>query len=338
MLEICYKTGVRVVTVYAFSIENFKRTRREVDGLMALAELKLAQLMQHNGLLQRYGIRVRVLGRRDLVRADLRADIERAERDTAAHAHAVLNVCFPYTSRDEMTGAMRAVVEDWARPLPPPQPQRSSRTFSQTHISNSIRSRRLSSASPNAAMADANGKPDKRGHSPYPPSSSAPSDADETATLSSAPTLQQPVTPPDAEPSRPVDLKEAISTLHDRPPLAGSPTSSAPTFPDAESIDAATLSSHLFTAGCPPVDLLIRTSGVERLSDFLLWQVHENTEIVFLKCLWPEFDLWQFLPVLVEWQWRRRKEAKEHGDGGSLRSPWLGGSRNESEEVGVKVD
>ena len=62
----------------------------------------------------------------------------------------------------------------------------------------------------------------------------------------------------------------------------------------------------MFTADMHALDLLLRTSGVERLSDFMLWQCHEDTDIVFLKCLWPEFDLWTFLPVLVEWQWRRR--------------------------------
>lgn len=60
----------------------------------------------------------------------------------------------------------------------------------------------------------------------------------------------------------------------------------------------------MFTSGNPPLDILIRTSGVERLSDFMLWQCHENTEIVFLDVLWPEFDLWHFLPVI--WQWQRK--------------------------------
>ena len=81
----------------------------------------------------------------------------------------------------------------------------------------------------------------------------------------------------------------------------------ASTFPDPETITAETLNEHMLTAGAPPLDLLVRTSGVERLSDFMLWQCHENTSIVFLKCLWPEFDLWQFLPVLVEWQWQKKK-------------------------------
>jgi ditrans,polycis-polyprenyl diphosphate synthase len=78
-------------------------------------------------------------------------------------------------------------------------------------------------------------------------------------------------------------------------------------FLDPESISAQTLTDNMMTADAPPLDLLIRTSGVERLSDFMLWQCHENTSIVFLKCLWPEFDLWQFLPVLVEWQWQQKK-------------------------------
>jgi ditrans,polycis-polyprenyl diphosphate synthase len=81
----------------------------------------------------------------------------------------------------------------------------------------------------------------------------------------------------------------------------------APSYPDPETVTAETLNEHMLTAGAPPLDLLIRTSGVERLSDFMLWQCHENTSIVFLKCLWPEFDLWQFLPVLVEWQWQKKK-------------------------------
>lgn len=85
------------------------------------------------------------------------------------------------------------------------------------------------------------------------------------------------------------------------------PQPSTPSYMDAETITVETLNDQMLTAGAPPLDLLIRTSGVERLSDFMLWQCHENTSIVFLKCLWPEFDLWHFLPVLVEWQWQRKK-------------------------------
>ena len=92
--------------------------------------------------------------------------------------------------------------------------------------------------------------------------------------------------------------------------------SALPSFRDPETITAETLTNNMLTAGTPPLDLLVRTSGVKRLSDFLLWQCHEKTSIVFLECLWPEFDLWQFLPVLIEWQWQRRKlQEQERGRG-----------------------
>lgn len=84
-------------------------------------------------------------------------------------------------------------------------------------------------------------------------------------------------------------------------------------YPNVESITTETIDRNMYTAGCPPLDIFVRTSGVERLSDFMLWQCHQDTQIFFLKCLWPDFDLWHFLPVLVEWQ--RRQKKKELGDG-----------------------
>jgi undecaprenyl diphosphate synthase len=67
-----------VVTVYAFSIENFKRSKYEVDALMEMAKIKLSQLSQHGELLDRYGASIRVLGQRDLVKPDVLVAIDRA--------------------------------------------------------------------------------------------------------------------------------------------------------------------------------------------------------------------------------------------------------------------
>lgn len=78
-MEVCYKSGVKVVTVYAFSIENFKRSKYEVDALMDIAKIKLAQLSQHGDLLDKYGASVRVLGQRGLVSKDVIEAIEKAE-------------------------------------------------------------------------------------------------------------------------------------------------------------------------------------------------------------------------------------------------------------------
>lgn len=74
----CYKSGVKVVTVYAFSIENFKRSKYEVDALMEMAKVKISQLSQHGDLLDRYGASVRVLGQRDLVKGDVLEAIDKA--------------------------------------------------------------------------------------------------------------------------------------------------------------------------------------------------------------------------------------------------------------------
>jgi len=98
------------------------------------------------------------------------------------------------------------------------------------------------------------------------------------------------------------------------PSEKGDSNSGVPNYLDPETITAETLTDNMLTGGAPPLDLLVRTSGVQRLSDFMLWQCHEKTSVVFLDCLWPEFDLWNFLPVLVEWQWQRKKiQEQERG-------------------------
>lgn len=83
ILEVCYKSDVKVVTVYAFSIENFKRSKREVDGLMAMAKIKLSQLMQHGEVLDRYNASIRILGQRDLIPKDVLEYCDRAVESTA---------------------------------------------------------------------------------------------------------------------------------------------------------------------------------------------------------------------------------------------------------------
>merc|ERR1712241_591152 len=64
------------------------------------------------------------------------------------------------------------------------------------------------------------------------------------------------------------------------------------------------LESMLYTAPSPPVDLMIRTSGEKRLSDFLLWQ-SDNAIIHFTSVLWPEFSLWHLLAAVFYYQRRR---------------------------------
>ena len=57
--------------------------------------------------------------------------------------------------------------------------------------------------------------------------------------------------------------------------------------------------------------MLIRTSGVQRLSDFMLWQCHQDTDIIFVEDLWPDFDMWTFLPILLNWGLKRKKDIEK---------------------------
>ena len=241
-----------MVTIYAFSIENFKRPLHEVNALMEIAKIKLSQLCQHGELMDQYGASLRILGHRSLLRQDVLEAIEQATEMTRHNdkyatsrimiplfteaisndvcLRAILNVCFPYTSRDEITTAIRDIV--------------SSSTIPQTS-----------------------------------PPSPSPSDS---------------------------STSTSTSTSSDK--------TATPGLMDIESITEKTVTQHMFTSDCPPLDLLVRTSGVERLSDFMMWQCHQDTDIVFADCLWPQFDIWKFLPILINWGVKRRKLEKEKGD------------------------
>jgi ditrans,polycis-polyprenyl diphosphate synthase len=64
-MEWCYELGMRAVTVYAFSMENFNRTPEEVAVLMGLAVEKFNYMAQEGELVRQYGVRIRVLGELD---------------------------------------------------------------------------------------------------------------------------------------------------------------------------------------------------------------------------------------------------------------------------------
>jgi hypothetical protein len=105
----------------------------------------------------------------------------------------------------------------------------------------------------------------------------------------------------------PRTIQSSTTTLNNASEPRNAPQ---PVYPDVERITEDTLTGHTYTGlNTPPLDLLVRTSGVERLSDFMLWQCHQNTDIAFVDCYWPDFGLWQFLPIILEWQWKQKKES-----------------------------
>ncbi|QRV79071.1 dehydrodolichyl diphosphate synthetase [Ceratobasidium sp. AG-Ba] len=191
MLEICLKLNIKCVTVYAFSIENFKRPVKEVDTLMSLAKAKLEELCSHGDLLDQYQVRLNVLGKTELLPPDVLEVVYRAEAMTAKHNGAILNICMPYTSREEITSAVESIVR--------------------SHQAGEIE---LDDITPEALEA------------------------------------------------------RLYTKLRDSPKL----------------------------------DILVRTSGVHRLSDFLLWQACADTQIHFSDAYWPDFALRDLVPVLLDYQ------------------------------------
>ncbi|KAJ3167992.1 hypothetical protein HDU88_001939 [Geranomyces variabilis] len=188
-LEWCLRLGVKVVTVYAFSIENFKRPSAEVDVLMDLASRKLEEFSNNSAFITKHSIRIKVLGDVSLLPLHVRTAAARAERSTRHHAGAVLNIACPYTSRHEMATAVALAARG-------------------------VREARL----------------------------------------------------------------------------------------DVEDVDEELLDRLMMTGGDPQLDVLVRTSGEKRLSDFLLWQVSKSCRVHFLDVLWPDFTFWDMLPVLLAYQ------------------------------------
>ncbi|RCK66513.1 Dehydrodolichyl diphosphate synthase complex subunit RER2 [Candida viswanathii] len=200
ILELLYELGVKSATVYAFSIENFKRLQYEVKWLMDLAKSKFTQINEHGLLCKEYGVKIRILGNKRLLPKDVLEILEQTEEITKDNTRAVLNVCFPYTSRDEITHLIKSVVDDSTRG----------------------------------------------------------------------------------------DLE----------------------------ITETTIDKHLYTSEVPPLDLLVRTSGTYRLSDFLLWQtVSPDCAIVFVDKLWPAFSPWDMLKILVNWGYNKYMYGNPNGYG-----------------------
>jgi len=76
-----------------------------------------------------------------------------------------------------------------------------------------------------------------------------------------------------------------------------------------ENIDESIINEHLYTRNLPDVDLLIRTSGEQRISNFLLWQI-AYAELYFTNTLWPDFSKEDLYHAIIEYQKRERRFGK----------------------------
>ena len=194
VLDWCLEYGIKTLTLYTFSTENFSRPSEEVNTILKIVEEEITKLGKDKRL-HSEKVRVKAIGRTDLLPESLQDVFKRLEDETSHYDGHFLNLAIAYTGRAEIVDATKKIVED-------------------VHQGNL---------------------------SPH-------------------------------------------------------------------QIDEDTFHKYLYTAHLPNPnpDLVIRTSGEERLSGFLLWQ-SAYSELVFVDVYWPEFRKIDFLRAIRLYQMRHRR-------------------------------
>jgi len=109
VVEGAIEAGVEVLTLFAFSEENWQRPVTEISALMQLLEEYIAREVAE---LHSQGVAVHVLGDRERLAPGARAAVERIERETRGGQKLALNLCISYSSRAELARAARLIAED----------------------------------------------------------------------------------------------------------------------------------------------------------------------------------------------------------------------------------
>ena len=113
IVEHAQDRGVQVLSIFAFSRENWSREKEEVETLFTLLD---SAIQDYTPDLVKQGVRVNLIGRKGELDPQTRASIEEALRATAGGTRMVLNVCFNYSGRTEIVDAARRCLEDGLSP------------------------------------------------------------------------------------------------------------------------------------------------------------------------------------------------------------------------------
>jgi len=108
VMKATFEAGVKVVSMYTFSTENWKRSESEVSRIMTLV---LRLLTSDIHILQENGIRLKMIGSREGLSKGIAKAIDEAEAKTASNTHGTLAVCFNYGGQLEIADACRKIVE-----------------------------------------------------------------------------------------------------------------------------------------------------------------------------------------------------------------------------------
>ena len=113
VIQACSEFGVQVLTIYAFSTENWDRPAEEVSGRMSIVE----EVIDHElDELHANGVQLRHIGRLEGIRPELQARVRNAIELTRDNRRLILNVAFNYGGRDEIVQAIRGIVADGVPP------------------------------------------------------------------------------------------------------------------------------------------------------------------------------------------------------------------------------
>ncbi len=192
VLDWSIELGIEIITAYAFSTENFNRPQHEVEGLMNLFVINFKRLVDHEKI-HKNEVKVKVVGRTELLPDNVREAIKEAEEATAHYTKRLFNIAIGYDGRLEILDSIKKIIND---------------------------------------------------------------------------------------------VQAGKITIDD--------------------VDEDLVSKNLYTGGLADPNLIIRTSGEERLSGFLLWQ-SSYSELYFCETLWPELRKVDFIRAIRSYQARDRR-------------------------------
>ncbi|XVF62286.1 hypothetical protein PTKIN_Ptkin08bG0205300 [Pterospermum kingtungense] len=288
VLHYCYELGIKYVTVYAFSIENFKRRPDEVQSLMDLMLEKIGALLMEESIVNQYGIRVYFIGNLKLLSEPVRAAAEKVMRVTANNNKAVLLVCVAYTSSDEIVHAVEESCKDKRNEIP---------------LSNS-------SEAYKGVIEDVKDGEKINGIMVHDVQKSCDDGLAESQGLKSSRGFNREMggfekenrfTTFDAHESSKWD-KVLTSKASRTGKSSGLEVDGCENLREEHpTIKLVDVERHMYMAVAPDPDIVIRSSGEMRLSNFLLWQT-SNCSLYSPAALWPEIGLWQLVWAILNFQ------------------------------------
>ena len=263
MLGYCFELGVKYVTVYAFSIDNFKRNPEEVQYLMDLMLEKIEELLKHESIVNQYGIRVYFIGNLKLLNESVRFAAEKAMKATAKNNKANLLVCVAYTSCDEIVHAIQESCKCKRNEIQTCKEEDNKINGLVVHEIQESCEDRLCGYEPVEDDKICNGQVGHHGQEPNEDDSNG-----FAATTCNG-------------------LIEKFEVHEKQMKL-----------PAIKLVD---LEKHMYMAVAPDPDIVIRSSGETRLSNFLLWQT-AYCPLYSPAALWPELGLWHLVWAVLNFQ------------------------------------